>query len=152
MPQLRLPTHLFETLVGVADRMAWAADPWWVIGSAAAALHGLDAESIGDVDIVTSAPAARRLLAKPDIVVVDDGGTGVFRSEVFARLAGLPLKVEILGGLSVRGAPLAIATRVAMAVGTSAVYVPSCDELVSIFRLFGRPKDIVRAEALAALD
>ena len=131
--------------------MAGAADPWWVIGSAAAALHGLEIPTIGDVDIVTSVADVRRLLSAPDVVAVDDDGTGQFRSDVFARLTGLPLKVEFLGGLHVRGTPLAIATRVVMMVGGKPVYVPSREELVRIFRLFGRPKDLTRAEALAAL-
>lgn len=150
-PEHRLPAPLFETLVVVADRLAAAADPWWIIGSAAAALHGLADATIADVDILTSAAEARRLLSDQDVHASNDGGAGMFRSEVFARLTGLPLTVEILGGLQVRNAPLAIETRLAVPMGERSVYVPSCAELVSIFRLFGRPKDIARAEALTAL-
>ena len=96
MPQL-LPTPIFETLVAVADRMASAADPWWVIGSAAAVLHGLDADPIGDVDIITSVADARRLLSALDVVAVDDDGTGLFRSEVFAPAsAGTTRRVCVL--------------------------------------------------------
>ena len=152
MPRHRLPAPVFETLVAVADRLAGAADPWWVIGGAAAALHGLDATAIGDVDILTSITDARRLVAEPDVVAIDDGGTGGFSSDVFAHLTGLPLKVDILGGFKVRGTPLVIETRVALPVGEALVYVPAREELVGIFRLFGRPKDIARADALAALS
>jgi hypothetical protein len=131
--------------------LAGAADPWWIIGSAAAALHGLTVAAIGDVDILASVADVRRLAAEPDVVAMDDGGTGVFRSDAFAHLTGLPLKVDILGGFSVRGAPLVIETRIALPVGEAVVYVPSREELVGIFRLFGRPKDIARADALTAL-
>ncbi len=151
MPPHRLPVAVFETLVGAAGRLAGAADPWWVIGSTAAALHGLENPTIGDVDIVTSAAGARRFLSEPDASAINDDGKDVFRSEAFVHLTGLPLKVEILGGLRVRGTPLAIATRVPIPVGKTLAYVPSRWELIRIFRLFGRPKDIARAEALAAL-
>ncbi len=150
-PKHRLPAPALETLIAVADCLVGAAEPWWVIGSTAAALHGLDTPKIGDVDVVTSVADARWLLRASDVVAIDDGGDGVFRSEVFARLTGLPLKVDILGGFRVRGAPLVIATRIALPVTGNTVYVPSREELIRIFRLFGRPKDIARAEALAAL-
>ena len=149
--QLRLSAPLFETLVSVGNRLAVAVDPWWVIGSAAAALYGLDAASVGDVDVVTSVADARGLLAGPNAVAIDDGGKGSFRSEVFVHLTGLPMTVEILGGFSARGARLAIATRVAAPVGETLVYLPERKELVAILRLFGRPKDLARAAALAAL-
>ena len=41
-PDIRLPAALAETLVAVAGQLKSAQDPWWVIGSAAAVLHGLD--------------------------------------------------------------------------------------------------------------
>ena len=148
----RLPAPLLETLAAVADRLAGLAEPWWVIGSAAAALHGLEDTTVGDVDIVTSTAAAGRLLPARGLVAVDDDGTGLFRSDIFTRLIGLPLKVEILGGLHVRGRPLAIETRIAVPIGANPVYLPSRAELIGILRLFGRPKDIARAAALAALD
>ncbi len=150
-PQHRLPETLVETLAAVAGRLVGVADPWWIIGSTAAALHGLTVAAIGDVDVVTSVADARRLSSGPNAIPVADGGSGTFRSDIFVRLTGLPMKVEILGGFSVRGTRLAIATRVAMPVREALVFVPSREELVGIFRLFGRPKDLARAEALAAL-
>jgi hypothetical protein len=140
-----------QTLIAVADRLAGAAAPWWIIGSAAAALHGLEIAKIGDVDVLAGIADAHRLLSVPDAVPIDDGGNDIFRSDAFVRLTGLPLKVEILGGLRVRGKPLTITTRVTIPVGKTPVYVPSREELVRIFRLFGRPKDMARAEVLAAL-
>ena len=123
-----------------------------MIGSAAAALHGAAVGTIGDVDVVTGVADARRLLSAPDVVAVDAGGDGPFRSDVFARLTRLPMAVDILGGFHVRGVPLVIETRVACPVGDGVVFVPARDELVRIFRLFGRPKDLLRAAALERLS
>jgi len=152
MTEPSLSASLRDTLVAVARRLADATDPWWVIGSTATVLHGLDAGPVGDVDVVASAADARRLAPDPDVVVTDEDGTDLLRSDVFAHLTGLQVKVEILGGLHVRGVPLTIATREPVCVAGATVYVPAREELIRILRLFGRPKDIERAEALAGID
>ena len=149
-PEVDLPAGLAETLVALANQLTYARDPWWVIGSAAAVLHGLAGIAVGDVDVVLGAHDARRIVSDLGLEGVDDGGTDIFRSEVFARWDGPPLKVEFLGGLRVRGDPIEIAAREPVLVGGATVYVPSLDELVRILRLFARPKDIARADALAA--
>ena len=48
-----LASDLLETLVTTADAMPDAQDPWWVISSAAVALHGLAPIEVGDVDLLT---------------------------------------------------------------------------------------------------
>lgn len=148
LPGIRLPAPLRDTLAALAGQLKDARNPWWVIGGTAAVLHGLQSETVGDVDVVLSATDARRVLSDLGIDAIADGGDGTFRSEVFARWTDLPLMVEFLGGFHIRGAPIEIATRDPVPVRDAIVYVPSRTELVRILRLFGRPQDIARAEAL----
>jgi hypothetical protein len=49
---------LGETLARVADALAGARHPWWIIGSAAVALHGADV-TVGDVDVLLGEEDAR---------------------------------------------------------------------------------------------
>ena len=55
---------LDATLARVAAAMAQAGarDHWWIIGSAAVVLHGVDT-SVADVDLLLSPADAERLLA-----------------------------------------------------------------------------------------
>jgi hypothetical protein len=50
--------ELGETLARVADALAEARQPWWIIGSAAVALHGADV-TVGDVDVLLGEADAR---------------------------------------------------------------------------------------------
>lgn len=133
---------LAATLDAVAAELAEAVQPWWVIGSAAALLHGA-ATQVADVDVLLSLADAERLAQRwnVDNEANDDGR---FRSDVFARWPDAPLPVEIMAGLTVRGRPVTPRTRERI----GSVWVPSRGELVSILRRFGRPKDVARADLL----
>jgi len=139
----------------LADVSTGVQDSWWLIGGAAAGLHGFQ-PAIPDVDVVMSTRDARQVLSKLDIPPVDDGGTPLFRSEVFGRWATTPLPVEFLGGFQIRTQegwrPLEPATRQSFLVDGRILYAPSRQELIGICRRFGRPKDLARAEALARLE
>jgi hypothetical protein len=138
----------------VADALTRARDPWWLIGGAAIGLHGVQS-AIPDVDVVMSPQDARQVLLELNILPAEDGGTALFRSEVFGRWTMLPLPVEIMGGFQIRTQegwrPLVPATREPFPVDGRTLYVPSRRELIEICRLFGRPKDLARAGALGRL-
>jgi hypothetical protein len=154
MPPLHLASALTDALDLVARVVAPAAGPWWIIGSAAMALHGLDLP-VADVDLLLAPEDAARVLRAHGHVLPSENGHGSYRSEVFGRIDGGSLPIEVLGGFHVRqdGRWVAAepATRLALGLARGAVFVPSRSELAAITRRLGRQKDLLRAGMLDAL-
>jgi hypothetical protein len=151
-----LPASLLRTLRMAAEALAATQDAWWVIGGAAIGLHGVLTTDVPDVDVIMSTRDARHVALSLNLPHSQDGGTGLFRSEIFARWTSLPLTVDLMGGFQTwtRGAwkRLEPATREPVPIGGQILYIPSRRELIDICRLFGRPKDMARAAALADLE
>jgi hypothetical protein len=149
-----LAPNLRETLVMVAAAMRDAQDPWWVISSAAVALHGVGPVEVGDVDVVMSVSDARRLMASLGVTPIEDGVSSLFRSTLFGRWETPPSVVEIMAGFYVATAAgwteVLPRTRVPVLVEGAVVYVPERVELAGLLRLFGRPKDLQRARLLTS--
>jgi hypothetical protein len=131
------------------------ADPWVVIGSAAARLAGAEV-TVADVDVLTSARDARalashwqaRLLATEAAKDADR-----FRSQ-FARF-DFPVPVEVMGDLELASpdgwaAVRVEATRTVQIDGVG-VPIPTLAEQLRLLEAFGRPKDRERAERLRRL-
>jgi hypothetical protein len=123
---------------------------WWIIGSTAVALLGLEV-TVADVDVVASSDVITDVLKQIGVEPLPPKADSRFRSTPFARAERLGmLPVEFMGGLEVNGKdgwqPLVIASRQAVRAGTATVYIPSPDEQIAIFHRFGRDKDLVRAE------
>ncbi len=129
-----------------------ARDPWWVISSAAVALHGVAAVKVADVDVVTSVEDARRVMARLGVGPAKESASLMFRSTVFGQWKAPPLMVEIMAGFHVMTASgwteVIPRTRVPMLVEEAIVYVPDRVELAEMLRLFGRPKDLERVRLL----
>ncbi len=149
-----LSADLRQTLVMTADALAGAQDPWWVIASAAVALHGGAPIEVGDVDLVMSVGDACRLMDALGITPNEDGASSLFRSTLFGRWETPPLVVEIMAGFHVKTAAgwteVLPRTRVPVLVEGCVIYVPERAELAGMLRLFGRPKDLERARLLAS--
>ena len=147
-----LSADLRQTLLMTADAMRDAQDPWWVISSAAVALHGVTPIEVGDVDLLVSVGDARRVMDRLRVVPIEDGASALFRSTLFGRWESPPLVVEIMAGFHVATdsgwTEVLPRTRVPMFVDERVVYVPDREELVEMLRLFGRPKDLERARLL----
>ncbi|VVT10716.1 conserved hypothetical protein [Sphingomonas aurantiaca] len=147
-----LPPDLRQTLVMMAQAMHDARDPWWVISSAAVALHGVAAVKVADVDVVTSVEDARRVMARLGVGPAKESASLMFRSTVFGQWKAPPLMVEIMAGFHVMTASgwteVIPRTRVPMLVEEAIVYVPDRVELAEMLRLFGRPKDLERVRLL----
>jgi hypothetical protein len=124
-----------------------ARDPWWLIGSAAMALHGVRGLDVGDVDLLMSRRDAAALLRSKGFEPAPGEKGGRFRSDVFGRWRAGAYVVETMGGFHVDGRELVPATRVAR----DGLYVPSVDELIAMCGLFARPKDEERITLLRAL-
>lgn len=141
---------LHMTLGLIADAARHFADPWWIIGSAAARLSGAAIDNVADVDILASLRDGERLIelwggAAPA------KSSAQFRSKLFARFDTTPLPVEamaefdmLIGGVWLRVQP---ATRIE----TAGVFIPSVEEQIEILAMMARPKDARRAAALRAM-
>ncbi len=138
---------LAAALDDVATAARGARDPWWVIGSAAAWLHGA-ATSVADIDVLLSRRDAHAVMAAwgGDVMVGAPGER--FRSSVFARLEGATRSIELMAELSVCSAGRWMAVQPVTRRSIGRVYVPELWELEAMFALFGRPKDLVRADLL----
>ena len=152
--RMTLPPPLRDTFGAVAAVMAQAPAPWWIITGAAVALHGIDAGPVGDVDVLLDLVDARRILAAIGIAPEAKPPHPAFRSTLFATWRSPPLPVEFMAGFQHREASQWVAvrptTRERIAVAGGAVFVPDRAELERMLRRFGRPKDIARADRLAA--
>jgi hypothetical protein len=147
---------LHKTLGAVAGVMGAARDPWWIIASAAAVLHGAALPDVADVDVLMSIEDARRILPTLGLVAHRGPEDLKFQSDVFATWGAPPLPVDFLAGFRVRQEdrwlPVAPVTRQAIDIGGAIVYIPEREELRRIIESFGRPKDLERARLLAELD
>ena len=142
------------TLALVAETLADAEDDWWLVGGAAVALQGLDI-AIADIDVLMSRRDVVRVIARLGIAPVEGVAIDRIRSEIWARWTAPPIAVDLMAGLQVRTGErwtrVAPGTRQAITVDVRTLYVPARPELIDILRLFGRPKDLERAEGLARL-
>ena len=143
---------LIETLDAVAAALAPAQHDWWIIASAAVALHGADPGAIGDVDVLLDPRDAGVILAGLGLVAAPGAADARFRSELFARWTAPRLPVEFFTGFHLREGgvwnevrPL---TRQAVDAGDAALFVPERAELKAMLLRFGRPKDLARSALL----
>ncbi|MFM5884463.1 MAG: hypothetical protein ACKOQ3_03895 [Novosphingobium sp.] len=147
-----LPPPLRETLVRVAAAMAPARAPWWIISSAAVALHGADPGPVGDVDVLFDAADAPAVLGPLGLRAEKGTGNGLFRSAVFATWHGPPLPVELFAGFQLcesgHWKTIVPASREAIMLGGHTLWGPSRSELQAMLLRFGRDKDRARAALL----
>jgi len=145
--------HLADTLVMVAEAASVAADPWWIIGSAAIVLHGRAVPRVKDVDLLMSAADADGFLERVGGSRRPTNSDPLFRSSVFGIWREPPIPVEVFGGFRLAVASgwrdVSLSTRQAVPIGGRQLFVPSADELVRLLQSFGRAKDLERARLFA---
>ena len=131
--------------------MAEARDPWWLIGSAAMALHGAPV-TVADIDLLTSVDDARRLFGDR---LAPGAPSTLFRSDLFGRWRIGAFEVEVMAGLALRGEvgwqPVELAGRERVVLDGQPLFTPGVAGLITLCRRFGRPKDEARAKLLAGL-
>lgn len=146
---------LSESLNAIGTVMHHAHDPWWIIASAAVALHGVDPGHVADVDVLLSVPDAGRVLPTIGIEVREGSAHAAFRSNIFGTWSGTALPVEFMADFYLlSGAewlPVQPKTRQAVKVGSVIVFIPEKAELHAMLTIFGRPKDMERARRLATV-
>ena len=155
MPAAEIDPGLASSVAGVGAGLANCRDPWWVIGSAAMALHGAAVE-VRDVDALASRRDAAALLEARALPVRPGREDERFRSEIFGSWESGTRGVEIFAGFHVRTPQgwreLLPQSRVLLRVAGTVVFVPSIAELTAWGRLFARPKDAAREPILRALQ
>lgn len=146
--------ELQATLERVAQIMTQARDDWWVIASAAAALHGVHTPAVGDVDVLVS---ERDLIALSETLGLKPEPVSphpLFASRALVRWTEPPMTVELMAGFRVRSGgewrDVKPGTRQGLRVGGHEVFVPSRTELADLLTAIGRPKDLARAAQLMA--
>ncbi|MET3437585.1 hypothetical protein [Sphingomonas sp. 1185] len=144
--------ELRATLQNVARAMVPFLEGWWIIGSAAVALQGIEAGRVNDVDLLVDpslAPAVVERLGVSPLTLPPDP---LFRSAIFARWDVPSVPVEMMAGfeLSVGGVwrPVEPQSREWIVIDDAALFVPDRPELLSLLRLFGRPKEGPRIAAM----
>lgn len=129
-------------------------EDWWIIGSAAMALWGFDIEP-HDIDVFGPEPVMRRLLNHWGMASGAHSANDRFRSTPYTtvRLLGCP-DIELMGDLEVNGTagwrPVSLGTRTAFDLEGARLFAPDLPELASLFRAFGRPKDLNKAASCEA--
>ena len=151
-----MPPGLTETLEQLAPDLETLTEDWWLIGSAALVLSGV--EPGGDRRRRHPDDACRRGAFWPGGGGSEGHAPGPserFRSEVFFRRSDTPLPVDVMAGFEVSTAdgwtPVRPRTRVALNWRGGRYFAPSQRELLDILALFGRPQDRERAALLNAV-
>jgi hypothetical protein len=146
---------LSASIHATGNVMAEAHDAWWIIASAAVALHGADPGHVSDIDVLLSVADARRILPAIGIELRPGSAHSAFRSSIFGTWTGTALPVEFMAGFCRRSGeawlPVRPATRQSIVVDGVAVFVPERMELQAMLTTFGRPKDMERARSLVGM-
>lgn len=144
--------ELSTTLCSVAEVMASFPEGWWIIGSAAVALHGIDAGWVHDVDLLIDARLGDAVLDRLGVAPIILPPDPLFRSTMFARWDATPVPVEVMAGFQVATTghwqPVELHTRQRIDMAKRPLFVPDRQELLGLFCAFGRTKDAPRIQAL----
>ncbi len=121
---------------------------WWVIGSAALALSGIDVEPL-DIDIFAASEVIEAVRVVLGVRAMPSGSDRFRSSPYFQYRPDGGLEIDFMGSLQIgfdgRFSDLQIESKVLVYCGSVTLFVPSLDEQARILRLFGRPKDLARA-------
>ncbi len=127
-------------------------DPWWIIGSVALALHGVDPGPIGDIDFLMSQRDGLAFAKRFGLENSAGAGNELFCSTLLLKQKIERVDVEFMAGLHIRKdgkwQEVLPQTRRPVNIGNSTVFVPEKTELMAILHSFGRDKDIARAKKL----
>ncbi|MFM2410304.1 MAG: hypothetical protein RL481_1132 [Pseudomonadota bacterium] len=148
----KLISGFASTLNEVAAIMAEANNPWWIIGSAAVALHLERDVGVNDIDILLSVDDARAIRTGLGIAAEKPKPHPLFHSIEYFSWDYPFLPIEFMADFSVRvgGAweKVCCKTRQSFDIAGSVVYAPNLDELEMLLALFARPKDMRRLALL----
>ncbi len=129
-------------------------DDFFIIGSSALVLSGVEMEEVADIDLLTSMSDANLLKEKWAAKLLDGyapAHAGLFRSN-FGRFNFGAVEVEVMGNLQLnRGnhwVPVVVHNFQQVDINGYQVKIPTLMEQYRIFKFFGRLKDLKKAELL----
>lgn len=150
---MNLSPSLRATLLEVAAIMMPARHDWWIIASAALALHGAAIDDVRDVDVLIDPRDVDDVLTPLELAPVRGSGDGRFRSATFVTWTGAALPVELFAGFELfdgtRWNRVLPSSRQPVTVGNGTLWVPSREELHAMLLSFGREKDLARAALIS---
>ncbi len=128
---------------------------YFIIGSAAMVLAGCELDSVGDINILTTSADANFLKSHwKDREVKDHvySFDRIFRSNS-GRFRFENVDAEVMGNLEVNAGqqwvPLLVRQFMNVTVADLQVKIPTIKEQYRIYKFFGRPKDLKKAEILS---
>ncbi len=122
--------------------------PWWIIGSTALKLSGVEVEP-RDVDVFAASGVIEAVRLKLGAAAMAPRPDAQFRSMPYFQFQPEGgLEIDFMGNLEVfsRGSWTALAIESRIIAGN--IFIPSLDEQRRILHLFGRPKDLARIELI----
>lgn len=135
-----------------AEFLSDMADPWWVLGSGAIALLGLDPKGVRDIDVLISKRDALVLMQKHNLPNRADGGNERFRSDIFLLPELGDFRVELMSNYCIRHnddwVVVQPSSRIKVQIADATLYVPALCEQIELLSLLGRPKDHHRIQLL----
>lgn len=142
-------------IAAISEDLAKLQDPFWVIGSSALVLGGVRLESIDDIDLLTSSRDADFLQQIWQTNRLDDHSPAHadrFLSN-FGRFKFGEILIEVMGELKVfhenKWQKLEVIEWKIVEINEElSVKIPTLTEQYRIFMLFGREKDIIKANLI----
>ncbi|MBA4853131.1 hypothetical protein [Emticicia sp. BO119] len=149
-----LKEKIEKSIAFLSDDLAKLQDPFYIIGSSALVLTRIPLEITDDIDLLTSSRDAsflKELWEANKVREYTPDGAHKFRS-VFGRFQWENILVEVMGDLEVfhhgEWQILQITEYFEININQLSVRIPTLNEQERIFRLFGRKKDLTKADLI----
>lgn len=151
---MSIPEKIKLSIALLSDDLSKLQDPVYIIGSSALVLAGISLETTDDIDLLISHRDAEYLKNhwqsnKLGEYLPNDADK--FRSN-FGRFQWDKILVEVMGDLEVfdndEWLKLQINEYFEISINQLSIRIPTLKEQERIFRLFGRPKDLAKADKI----
>ncbi|GGD71371.1 hypothetical protein GCM10011514_39310 [Emticicia aquatilis] len=144
-----------ESITYISEDLTHLQDPFWVVGSSALVLAGIQLESIDDIDLLTSnrdADFLKQLWQNNKLEAYSPAHGDKFLSN-FGRFRFGEILIEVMGELKVfhenKWQILRINDWQEVVINEKlSVKIPTLAEQYRIFKLFGREKDLKKANLI----
>lgn len=151
---MSIPEKIKQSIAILSDDLSKLQDPVYIIGSSALVLTGITLETTDDIDLLTSHQDAEYLKShwqRNKLGEYSPKDSNKFRSN-FGRFQWHNILVEVMGDLEVfdngEWQKLQINEHFEISINQLSIRVPALKEQERIFRLFGRPKDLAKADKI----
>ena len=143
-----------KSIILLSNDLSKLQDPFYIIGSSALVLAGIPLETTDDIDLLTSnrdADYLKKLWQAHKLREYSPKDSDKFRSD-FGRFRWEGVLVEVMGDLEVfdtgNWQKLEITDYFEVSIHQLSIRIPTLREQERIFRLFGRAKDLAKADLI----